>query len=193
MRQWSDTAKKLVSKHKQHPDSQRIRMLFRLSKNVPSYKSATHQSLPCVKGGGKNRRFLTEELTVGSDLRYISQPICAGQSLSQPSADSSLYTREPWALPRQCEKRDFFDTLNSIRIPNESGCCFSCLGYRSSEFLSNRHVRVIFTYTPNCRCLQAAAARKCRVYLGRSSQKATALAAATFRESTWWDMGILTV
>ena len=81
--------------------------LCRLSKNVPSYKSATHQSLPCVKGGGKNRRFLTEGLTVGSDLRYISQTICAGQSLSQPSADSSLYTREPWALPRQCEKRDF--------------------------------------------------------------------------------------
>ena len=30
-------------------------------------------------------------------------------------------------------------------------------------------------------------------YLARSSQKATALAAATFRESTPWAMGILTV
>ncbi len=28
---------------------------------------------------------------------------------------------------------------------------------------------------------------------GRSCQKATAAAAATFRESTWWNMGIRTV
>ena len=31
------------------------------------------------------------------------------------------------------------------------------------------------------------------LYFGRSCQKATALAAATFRESTWWDIGIFSV
>ena len=38
---------------------------------------------------------------------------------------------------------------------------------------------------------QSVDARVC--YLARSSQKATALAAATFRESTPWYMGIFTV
>ena len=34
---------------------------------------------------------------------------------------------------------------------------------------------------------------KAKCYRARSCQKATALAAATLRESTWWDMGMRTV
>ena len=43
----------------------------------------------------------------------LMQSRLKGQSLSQKSKifDSSLYTREPWALPRQCVKQQFIALL----------------------------------------------------------------------------------
>ena len=52
---------------------------------------APHQSLPCVRGGGQAQA-CPEGLT-------IPQSRC--------SRDSSLYIREPWALPRQFDKLEF--------------------------------------------------------------------------------------
>ena len=81
----------------------KVDLLFRRKANPPfsipkssilklSDRLVSHQSLPCVRGGGQNLRFCSEGLS-------IPQSRC--------SRDSSLYTREPWALPRQLDKLEF--------------------------------------------------------------------------------------
>ena len=63
---------------------------------------AVHQSLPCARGGGP--------LNGGSEGLSIPQSRC--------SRDSSLYTREPWALPRQLKKLEFDKDVIFIKLEN---------------------------------------------------------------------------
>ncbi len=65
-------------------------------------KNAPRQSLPCVKGGGtraaRDGRIVCGKLCILESCRIY--PTWCPQSLSQPTADSSLCTREPWETRR---------------------------------------------------------------------------------------------
>ena len=75
-----------------------------------SNRFAPHQSLPCVRGGGPPNG--GSEGLCSMHLFYckVSAKSYCGNNPSvknQKIFDSSLYTREPWALPRQRNKLEF--------------------------------------------------------------------------------------
>ena len=102
-----------------------------------SVRCAPHQSLPCVKGGGSPSKRRDEGLSQQVVRICISFWQIRNISLHNPSvsyADSSLYTREPWALPRQnnqLENRNLFTPILSQKqkLDNRRMPCYRVIKF----------------------------------------------------------------